>query len=120
VLWRSTFSELLNIGLCVVGLCFLRGIVLLFNWNPGQLLHSLYALFQFVNRFHSLVHFNDIMVHATQMSVHILVDELLRKIDPDIENSIFIFVSKGLLQVTLDLGHDRVSTGEIVLIPLTI
>jgi len=61
------------------------------------------------------------MVQLFEMSVQILVDNLWRQINPDVQNPVFIrLILETVLQVDLHTFYYRCGSLEIVFIPITV
>lgn len=59
-------------------------------------------------------------VHLDEVVVDELIDDLLRKVNPDVKDASFILVPKGILKVLLNIAHDGVRSTKVKAIPLPI
>ena len=85
-----------------------------------QLVHRHDALGEFIRGFERLVHLDQIFVHFREVLVNELVHDLRRKVDPDVQDSIFCLVFEGLEKVLLDVADDGVRATKVQLVPLPI
>ena len=51
---------------------------------------------QLFSRLESLVHFHKVLVHLLKVLIDELVDNLRRQVNPDVEDSVFVFAFKSL------------------------
>lgn len=118
---RSLSLDILfDICFHMVGFLFLRWVVLLLYWNSCKSLHGLNTLLQFVNWFRGNLHLYDILLHASQVSVHVLLHKLRWQINPDVQNTVFIFFLESFLEIPFDLSYNCVSSLKVWFIPFSI
>ena len=104
---------------CVLSVHHCRGWLSIYR-DFLQLLHCLDTVGQLFSRLESLVHFHEVFVHLLKVLIDELVDNLGRQVNPNVEDSVLIFAFKSLEQVLFHIGHDRMSSAEIHLVPAAV
>lgn len=71
-------------------------------------------------RFCSQVDLLQVSVHLGKVVLHELVDDLGGQIDPDVQNTIFMFIFEGVLEVLFHICYDSLGPGEVEGVPLAV